>query len=391
MSKIKVMFPRVEAGFGHIMTCNAVEEIFSKKYGDRVEVINLNFYSDTEDEKLHKMGNFLANEVRKYTSKPAIGHFATFNCEFWGTDISTWGSMRVAIPGSAKQGIKFMETFQPDVVFSTHWATNYYAELMEHKPFTVMYCPDALLNKLFKYRADLTLVSMETGYIEAKKDVSYDSHNLKLVPFCIRNDAFDMKLDKETLRKKLNLPMDKFTIILAEGGYGRGAMKDIVTRLLKEHVSVTVIPVCGKNKELYEYFQTLTPTEEITFLPQGFITNIFEFMKASDLFLGKAGNMIAEPTFFGVPSIITGTSTLIETNIGDYYINYVHCAIKEFNHRKVVKIIKRLAQDSSVLVPYQKAAMDHHSSYGAEATADLLWEEIVKRFPQVLDKESNEI
>ena len=279
-----------------------------------------------------------------------------------------------------------METFKPDVVFSTHWATNYYAELMENKPFTVMYCPDALLNKLFKFRADLTLVSMETGYIEAKKDTTYDSHNLKLVPFCIRNDAFLMTSNKEELRKKLNLP-DKFTVILAEGGYGRGAMKDIVTRLVKEHIPVTVIPVCGKNEELYNYFKSLKPTEEVTFLPQGFITNIFEYMKASDIFLGKAGNMIAEPTFFGVPSIITGTSTLIETNIGDYYINYVHCAMKEFNHRKVVKIIKRLVEDSSVLVPYQKAAILHHSSYGAEATADLLWEEIVKRFPQVLEKE----
>ena len=56
MAKIKVMFPRVEAGFGHIMTCNAVEEIFSRKYGDRVEVININFYSDAKDEKLKKYG-----------------------------------------------------------------------------------------------------------------------------------------------------------------------------------------------------------------------------------------------------------------------------------------------------------------------------------------------
>lgn len=384
MAKIKVMFPRVEAGFGHIMTCNAVEEIFSKKYGDRVEVININFYSDTPDPKLKKYGEFLKQQVRNYTSHPMLGHFATFSCEFWGTDIATWGTLKVQIPGSYKKGIEYLQSFQPDVVFSTHWATNYYAELMKPKPFTVMYCPDALLNKLFKFRADLSLVSMETGYTEAKRDTSYDSSNLKLVPFCIRNDAFKMNETKESARKKLNLP-DKFTVVLAEGGYGRGAMKKIVTRLLKEHVPVTVIPVCGKNEELYEYFKGLKPTEEITFLPQGFINNIFEYMVASDLFCGKAGNMIAEPTFFGVPSIITGTSTSIETNIGDYYINYVHCAMKEFNPSKVVKMIKKFVKDPSILVPYVKAAKDHHSSYGAEATADLLWEEIVVRFPEVLD------
>ncbi|MCR5231148.1 MAG: hypothetical protein K6B64_00705 [Acholeplasmatales bacterium] len=390
MPKIKVMFPRVEAGFGHIMTCNAVEEIFSRKYGDKFEIININFFSEAEDEKVKKLGEKLKKAVRTYTSKPLVGHFATFNCEFWGTDLSTWGSMRFLVPGSAKKGVEFLQTFKPDVVFSTHWATNYYAEQMEKKPFTVMYCPDALLNKLFKYRADLSLVSMETGYIEAKKDTSYNSQNLKLVPFCIRNDAFDLKDDKMTSRKKLGLPMDKFTVVLAEGGYGRGAMKDICTRLVKEHIPVTVIPVCGKNKELLEYFKGLKPTEEVTFLPQGFITNIFEYLNSADLFCGKAGNMIAEPTFFGVPSIITGTSTSIETNIGDYYINYVHCAVKQFNHKKVVKMIKNLVKDPSVLVPYQKAAKDHHSSYGAEATADILFEAIVKRFPQVLQEENEE-
>jgi UDP-N-acetylglucosamine:LPS N-acetylglucosamine transferase len=272
---IKVMFHRVEAGFGHIMTCNAVEEIFSKKYGSRVEVININFNSDTQDAKLKKYGEFLKTQVRNYTAHPMLGHFSTFSCEFWGTDLSTWGTLKFQVPGSYKKGIEFLQSFQPDVVFSTHWATNYYAELMNPKPFTVKYCPDALLNKLFKFRAKLSLVSMEIGYTEAKRDTTYDSSNLKLVPFCIRYDAFKMKETIESARKKLNLP-DKFTVVLAEGGYGRGAMKKIVTKLLKEHVAVTVIPVCGKNEELLEYFKKLTPTEEITFLPQGFITNIFE-------------------------------------------------------------------------------------------------------------------
>ncbi len=80
MAKIKVMFPRVEAGFGHIMTCNAVEEIFSRKYGNRVEVININFYSDAKDDKLKKYGDFLKRQVRNYTAHPLLGHFATFSC-----------------------------------------------------------------------------------------------------------------------------------------------------------------------------------------------------------------------------------------------------------------------------------------------------------------------
>ena len=41
MRKIRVLFPEVEAGLGHIMPMRAVAEIFEKKYGDKVDVVKL--------------------------------------------------------------------------------------------------------------------------------------------------------------------------------------------------------------------------------------------------------------------------------------------------------------------------------------------------------------
>ena len=86
------------------------------------------------------------------------------------------------------------------------------------------------------------------------------------------------------------------------------------------------------------------------------------------------------------PFITRGEGSKLYDLDGNNYIDYVHCAIKEFNPSRVVKLIKKYVKDPTILVPYIKAAKDHHSSYGAEATADLLWEEIVKRFPQVLEE-----
>ena len=62
-----------------------------------------------------------------------------------------------------------MEKIAPDVVISTHWATNYYAEQMENKPYTVMYIPDAHANALFRYKSDFSLISMKEGYERARK------------------------------------------------------------------------------------------------------------------------------------------------------------------------------------------------------------------------------
>ena len=38
MDKPRVVFPFVEAGFGHIMPMTAVSQAFEEKYGDRCEV-----------------------------------------------------------------------------------------------------------------------------------------------------------------------------------------------------------------------------------------------------------------------------------------------------------------------------------------------------------------
>ena len=46
MYKPKVVFPFVEAGFGHIMTEKSIADAFEKKYGDLCEVERTDFYKN---------------------------------------------------------------------------------------------------------------------------------------------------------------------------------------------------------------------------------------------------------------------------------------------------------------------------------------------------------
>ena len=59
MAKIKVLFPFIEAGFGHIMTEKSICDSFEKKYGDRVEVIRNDFYKNS--------GRAMANYEKMFT------------------------------------------------------------------------------------------------------------------------------------------------------------------------------------------------------------------------------------------------------------------------------------------------------------------------------------
>ena len=380
MEKLRVLFPYVEAGFGHIMPMRSMETVFREKYSDRCEVISARFYADSENAHLVRYEKMLARQVRMYNRFPAIGHLATGTCAFFGSTLSSFGSMKLISPFAYRAGVKRLGDFAPDVVFSTHWATNYYAAHLKQKPLTVMYCPDARLNALFEYSCDLCMISMPGGYEQAQKK-GYSRDTLKLVPFLIRQEAFSVDPDKRAARAALGLPQDRFTVLFAEGGYGIGKMTQICQILIRQHVPLTLIPVCGKNEKLYRYFSSLTPSREVCFRPRAFAEDMLQLEAAADLFCGKSGNILAEATFFGNPSLVTGCTSGIETYIAAHYTDVVGSAIKELSASKAAELILQFARDPSILLSYRRHAEAYHSHFGGEAAADALWEKIAAVFP----------
>ena len=163
MKKPRVVFPFVEAGMGHIAPMRSIADEFERLYGDRTEVVRSQFFTESGDGKLADYEKRLTEQVVKHNRHPFYGWFSTFSMDFWGTRLSTWGAMRYWGKGACPRGIEHMKELKPDLVFSTHWATNYYAEQLQDKPLTVVYVPDAHVNTLFRYRSDLTMLSMSTG------------------------------------------------------------------------------------------------------------------------------------------------------------------------------------------------------------------------------------
>ena len=364
------------------MPMRAIEETFRNKYGDRVDVVSSAFFTETDDPHLIRYEQMISRQVKTYNRMPPVGFLATASCEMLGTRLSTFASMHAVAPIAHQKGIEHMKALRPDVVISTHWATNYYAEKQPKKPLTIMYCPDAQLNKLFEYPCDLLLISMPSGYQKALKARQYTEDNVKLVPFFIRNEAFQIaKRDKKELRRELGLPENKFTVLMAEGGYGIGKIEEMSWRLAAEHVPMTVIPVCGTNEKLYKELSILQSSDEVTFRPYGFTDKILQLEAAADIFCGKSGNILAEPTFFGVPSIVTHFANSIEQNIADHYISTVGCCIKEFSVDNAVRLIEQFAADPAKLAPYRQAALAYHKHFGTDEAADLIFAKIAETFP----------
>ncbi|MBR2988526.1 MAG: hypothetical protein IKC64_02240, partial [Clostridia bacterium] len=117
--------------------------------------------------------------------------------------------------------------------------------------------------------------------------------------------------------------------------------------------------------------------------PQGFTDQMLKFIASADLFCGKSGNIIAEPTFFGVPSIITKHATDIERIIAKNYVQYVKCALNIFNTKKIVDKIERFIAHPEELAVLAQNAQRVKKYYGAEQTVDLIFDMLCKKYPDL--------
>ncbi|MBO5224507.1 MAG: hypothetical protein J6C23_08360 [Clostridia bacterium] len=388
MKKPRVVFPFTEAGMGHIMPLRSLADTFERKYGDKVEIVRSNFFTETNDSRLIALENIMRNFVISQNKNPSFSKASMIAMDFFGTELDSWVCMQAAVPGSNKAALKHMEELDPDMLVTTHWATNYYAENSEKDIITVVYCPDAHFNPLFSYSCDLALISMEGGYEKALQNRRrFNENNLKLVPFCIRNEAFEIPLDKKENRRVLGLNEDKFTIVLAEGGYGIGKMQEICEKIIAKDLPVTLIPCCGKNEELLKHFASLPVGKNTEFKPQGFTESILRYIASADLFCGKSGNIIAEPTFFGVPSFITKHATTIEKEIAQNYVERVKCALNVFDTDEIVGKIETYLTDRTELDMLSQNAIAHHENFGAEKSVDIIFDLLCTRFPHL--KEDN--
>lgn len=388
MSKPRVLFPYVEAGMGHITPMRAIADKFKELYGDKVECVECKFFGDSGNKTLVAFEKKMCRSVVNTNRDHALGFTMTFTMLLFGNRIATWASSCMLKPGTKKPALAHMDGLAPDMVVSTHWSTNYFAANCKRKPLTALYCPDAYTYPLFNYPCDVLLLPTKAGYEHALKKWKrrFNPGNLKCVPALIRRDAFGVAADKQALRENLGLAAGKFTVVIAEGGYGIGKMTKICREILKRDLNVNLVAVCGKNEKLYNAMKGWTSGKNCAFHPVGFTDRMLEYLACADLLCGKSGaNVLAEACFFGVPQIVTNNATHIEKFNCKYYVEDIKTALKIFNAVKVADKVEEFAASPEKLAPLKAAAAAQRENYGAEKSARLIFALLCTRFPKLKD------
>ncbi len=128
-------------------------------------------------------------------------------------------------------------------------------------------------------------VELEDDFI--KKGINKE----KLLPIGIPvSSAYSKPYDKNEIKQKLNLDINKKYVLVLTGSMGFGNVDIMIEKLLENIDDVTYIISCGSNTKLYESLNnSYKNSGRVIALP--FTNNLDEYMKSSDIILSKPGGL----------------------------------------------------------------------------------------------------
>lgn len=379
--KPKVLFSFIEAGKGHIIPETAVCESFKKKYGDRAEVIESYFYSETGNESLKKTERLFEGAVRLQNKGKILSWLCRLGNWICGDTFGLYFLMTFTFSGmrSRRPAMKHFKELDADILFTTHWSTAFYAAKLKNPPYTVSICPDAYTNGMFNVDVNDYLMVTESGKKNAEKTRMYAGGNISVVGFPIRPEAKKFYLKRDEIRTELGIGKDDFVVTLSDGGYGIAKMERTIKKLSMGGTPITMIALCGTNKALYERLSSAETPSGIRIIPVSFTTDVLKYVSVADIFCGKSGaNSIAEAAYYGVPIIITRCITYIERKIKNYYVKEIKGALYIPSATLASKRILDFAEHPEKLELYKKNLDPIAGQYGSDDIADLLWDRINK-------------
>lgn len=114
----------------------------------------------------------------------------------------------------------------------------------------------------------------------------------KIRPFGIPIDpVFSEKLDRAELQDRLGLMPDRFTVLIASGGFGVGPVEEMVDEVLKISRPCQLLVVCGNNPQLQAAVSRRVDGTVHHVRVYGFVNNMHELMEAADVMITKSGGL----------------------------------------------------------------------------------------------------
>lgn len=384
MSKSRVLLTYIESGMGHIMSMKAIAESLETYYKNDLELINVEVMKDGNEKTRLDFEKFLC-DCTKLTNKSKLFGMGIF---VFLEGVGNRHFMRLVhktiFKKASESTIEEMKKYNPDVIISTHYFITYCAVELKKRYMpnliVITYNPDNNVHMWWDDRSDLFINNNEVACNEAIKRRKFNSESVRKVYFTAREEIQNANGTKEEYRKKYGIS-NRFTVCIADGAYASAKAKKYCNKLLKVDFPINIILIAGKNEKCYNYFvkKKKNLKDNINLDIYRFIPTAYELYGASDLFITKAGpNAVLDSLFMGTPVCIDYYAHPIEKATTKLFVDELHCGIKVFNSKKIIKKVKYLYEHSLFLEEIKKnirKSVDKTKN-GSKQIADIIMREV---------------
>lgn len=351
--KKRILVTYIEAGFGHITTANSIADAIEALHDPNIEVIRKFMFS--EDPVLRKTEKRFVKEVKIANMFPWYNRIQMAATHILGIHNSLPFVVSTIWRRVRNRYLKELEKIRPDIIIDTHYLTSFFAtqyrDKIDSHVKVVTYNPDNNVHNWWNLRVDKFIVNCRMGFDDALKH-DFDRKKLMIVPFVTRQEIMEVTEDKSYYRAKYNLPQERFTIMVAAGGYGKSGMRRVIKALMNVKQPITLIAICGTNKLIYNQLQLLkndTP-DNIDLRPYEFVKKVYELNRASDMFLTKGGpNAMLDSVLMGVPVGVFYCASHIEKMSAFLFTYILNCGRFLPRANQIVEWVNSCAGDSTIL------------------------------------------
>lgn len=342
----------------------------------------------------------LKMDIQEFFSLLDIEWLGKINKYFWRTmlknsklenKISSYNDKSNGMVFAVKYGIKhcssilisYIERMHPDFFFTTHpYAGTVISEILKAKNIDIpvyYFATDvfsapiaAICNSLRRF-----YISTEEGR-EIVIKMGMMPEKVVLSPFPLQQRVQDAeRLTKKKARKKLGIREDVFTIQFNLGGEGVGSI-EVLKALSKENLNLQILVVGGVDNEMEKRIEEIASTlpPNIKLICAGFIENVYDYLAASDIIVGRAGiNTLVEAFYARRPFLIT---ELVYTvmNSADYVEKYNVGWNCNRNPEKQINTILRLINNPEELDEIDRNFDSIPIRFSASELADMLIKDV---------------
>jgi len=253
---------------------------------------------------------------------------------------------------------ELIRTQKPQVVINTYFAFNpileYLSEIYNFLYINVVADPRSI-HKIILSKRGFNFVFDKKAKGICKKTWIEDK---KLITsgWFVQN-KFHNGLEKKDLRKKLDINSDDFVVLAVGGSAGNYSILKTLPAFLNSDRKIALIVVCGDSKTLFrstKLFSELFSSEKLKIISVKFTKDLDQYIKVSDLVIGKAGpNFLFETIACRKPIVavshIHGQEDGNLEIIKEYKLGYV-----EENPVKLVKLLREIIRNPKKLDKFKK-------------------------------------